>query len=113
MRRIAAALLISFVAGAAFAASPEEVKQKIEKEYAVEVLKVTPAELDGRKVYDVRVMRKDGGDGAFGVATIAVDAETGQLVPAFRHKSSGYSLPDQVAGDPRQIFVPSRGSTWR
>lgn len=113
MRRIAAALLISFAAGAALAASPEEVKQKIEKEYGVEVLKVTPGELDGRKVYEVRVMRKDGGDGAFGVATVAVDAESGQLVPAFRHKSSGYALPDQIAGDPRQIFVPSRGSTWR
>lgn len=113
MRLIAAAFLVFFAAGAACAASPEEVKQRIEKEYGVEVLKVTPADLDGKKVYDIRVMRKDGGNGAFGVSTIAVDAESGKLVPAFRHKPSGYALPDQVAGDPRQIFVPSRGSTWR
>jgi hypothetical protein len=112
MRILASAVLL-LAAGAASAASPEEVKQMIEKQYGVEVLKVTPADLDGRKVYDLRVMRKNGGNGAFGVTTLAVDAETGQLVPAFRHKASGYSVPDAVEGDPRQIFVPSKGSTWR
>jgi hypothetical protein len=112
MRLIAAALL-TLAAGAAAAASPEEVTQKIEKEYGVQVLKVTPADLDGKKVYDVRVMRKNGGNGAFGVTSLAVDADSGELVPAFRHKASGYALPDQVEGNPRQIFVPTHGSTWR
>ena len=111
--RVLASLAIVLAAGAAVAASPDEVKQKLEKEYGVQVLKVTPADLDGKKVYDVRVMRKDGGNGAFGVTSLAVDAETGQLVSAFRHKASGYTTPDNVEGEPRQIFVPSQGSTWR
>jgi hypothetical protein len=113
MRILLATAALLLAAGAASAASPEEVKERIEKQYGVQVLKVTPTDLDGKKVYDLRVMRKDGGNGAFGVTSLAVDAETGQLVPAFRHKASGYALPDAVEGDPRQIFVPSRGSTWR
>lgn len=111
--RLIAAVVLTFAAGAAAAASPDEVKQKIEKEYGVQVLKVTPADMDGKKVYDVRVMRKNGGNGAFGVTSLAVDAESGKLVPVFRHKASGYELPDQVEGDPHQVLVPSRGSTWR
>ena len=111
MRVLAIALL--FAAGAAQAASPDEVKQKIEKAYGVQVLKVSPADLNGKKIYDVRVMRKDGGNGAFGVTTLAVDAETGNLVPAFRHKASGYTMPDEISGDPRQIFVPATGATWK
>jgi Peptidase propeptide and YPEB domain len=111
MRSFAFMLLLA--AGTAQAATPDEVKQTLEKQYGVQVLKVEPADLDGKKVYDVRVMRKDSGNGAFGVTTLTVDAETGKLIPAFRHKASGYTLPDAVAGDPRQIFVPSQGSTWR
>jgi hypothetical protein len=113
MRLIAAAALFVLASSTAMAVSPDEVKQKIEKEYGVQVLKVTPADLDGKKVYDIRVMRKNGGNGAFGITSLAVDAESGDLVPAFRHKASGYELPDQVEGDPRQVLVPSRGSTWR
>jgi hypothetical protein len=112
MRALVAACLI-LLAGAAQAASPDEVKQKIEKTFGVRVLKVTPFDLDGRKAYDVRVMRENDGNGAFGITSLAVDAESGALIPAFRHKASGYALPDAVEGDPRQIFVPSHGSTWR
>jgi Peptidase propeptide and YPEB domain len=113
MRTLALALAL-LAAGAAQAASPDEVKQQIEKAYGVQVLQVTPADLDGKKVYDVRVMRKaDGGNGAFAVTTLAVDAETGKLVPAFRHKASGYTMPDSIEGDPRQIFVPKSGATWK
>jgi ribosomal protein L23 len=111
--RVLATIAVLLAAGAASAATPEEVKQQIEKRYPVQVLKVTPADLDGKKIYDVRVMRKNGGNGAFGVTSLAVDAESGQLVPAFRHKTSGYTIPDAVEGEPRQIFVPSQGSTWR
>jgi len=111
MRALALAILLA--AGAAQAASPEEVKQSLEKTYPVRVLKVAPADLDGKKVYDVRVMRTDTANGGLGVTTLMVDAETGKLVPAFRHKASGYTLPDVVEGDPRQIFVPSQGATWK
>ena len=108
---LAAALLL--VAGTAQAASPDEVKKKIEGAYRVQVLKVEPAMIDGKKAWSVRVMRKDTANGAFGVSTLAVDAETGDLIPAFRHRASGYSTPAAVEGDPRQVNVPSAGSTWR
>jgi Peptidase propeptide and YPEB domain len=112
MRMIAFGLV--FLAGAAQAASPEEVKQQLEKAYPVQVLKVTPNSDSGKRTYDVRVMQKnDGSNGAFGVTTLVVDAETGELVPIFQHHKSGYTLPDQISGDPRQIHVPRGGSTWR
>jgi hypothetical protein len=95
-------------------ATPETVKQRIEKAYPVQVLRVDPTEVDGRPALAVRVMNKASGqNGGFGVTTLVVDAETGELVPAFRHRVSGYTLPDQVSGDPRQVNVPERGSTWR
>ncbi len=108
------AVAILLAAGAAQAASPDEVKKKIEAAYPVQVLKVEPTDIDGKKAYSVRVMRKGGGgNAAFGVTTLAVDAETGALLPAFRHRASGYRLPDALEGDPRQVHVPAAGSTWR
>jgi hypothetical protein len=111
--RTSLALAVLLAAGAAQAASPDEVKKKIEAAYPVQVLKVEPADIDGKKAYSVRVMRKDGGNAAFGVTTLAVDAETGALLPAFQHRASGYRLPDALEGDPRQVHVPAAGSTWR
>jgi hypothetical protein len=111
--RVVAALALLLAAGAAQAASPEEVKKKIETKYPVQVLKVDTVEIDGRKAYSVRVMRKDGGSGAFGVSTLAADAESGELLSAFRHRASGYTMPESVEGDPRQVTVPRQGSTWR
>jgi hypothetical protein len=108
----AAALLL---AGTAHAVTPDEVKQKIEKAHPVQVLKVEPTDVDGRAAFSVRVMSKDTRtNGGFGVSTLTVDAETGQLIPAFRHQASGYTLPETVSGDPREINVPEQGfKTWR
>jgi hypothetical protein len=109
---LAAALLL---AGTAHAVTPDEVKQKIEKAYAVQVLKVEPTQIEDRAAFAVRVMSKDTRtNGGFGVSTLTVDAESGQLIPAFRHQASGYTLPETVSGDPHQINVPEHGfKTWR
>lgn len=90
---VAGALVAGWMmaAAAALAAmSADEVKTRIEKEYGVQVLKVTPVERDGAKSYAVTVMNP-GGDfnTAFMVTTLEVDAETGRLVPQFRHLESG------------------------
>ena len=114
MLRLALPLLLA--AGAAQAAmQPDEIKKQLEGAYPVQVLRVEPADIDGKPAFAVRVMNKAAGqNGAFGVTTLAVDAETGKLLPAFRHKASGYALPDAVEGDPRQVNVPEQGfKTWR
>jgi hypothetical protein len=118
MRRIAilaAVLALAGVSAAQAGVTPDEVKQLLEKAYPVQVLKVAPTEVDGKPGFAVRVMSNDtSGNGGFGVSTLTVDAETGQLVPAFRHQTSGYTLPETVSGDPRQVNVPEDGSkTWR
>ena len=111
-----AALAFVLVAGAAQAAmSSDEIKKTIEAAYPVQVLKIEPTDVDGKPAFAVRVMNKASGqNGAFGVTTLTVDADTGKLLPVFRHKASGYALPDAIEGDPRQINVPAQGSkTWR
>jgi hypothetical protein len=119
MRRIAILVLALGLGAAAGVAradvTPDEVKQRLEKAYPVQVLKVEPTQIDGKPGFAVRVMSNDtSGNGGFGVSTLTVDAETGQLVPAFRHQTSGYILPETVSGDPRQVNVPEHGfKTWR
>jgi len=94
---IAAGLALSPTAGAA-ELSAAEVGQQIAKTYPVNVLSVRDIEVDGRIAYAVTVMTKGGNfDDAFQVNTIIVDADTGKLIPVFRHRDSGYILPD--AGD--------------
>ena len=81
----------------------DQVKAKIAKEFGVKVLKVRPSNADGRKVFVVTVMNP-GGDfnEAFQVSTIAVDVETGELVPGFRHRASGLD-PNQAPS-----YVPNQ-----
>jgi hypothetical protein len=111
---LTAALLLA-TAGAAAAATPDEVKKQIESAYPVQVLKVQPTEIDGRQAYAVRVMNKEvTQNGGLGIATLLVDAESGRPIPAFRHEVSGYTLPADTDEEPRQIFVPREGDkTWR
>lgn len=92
-RLLAAALAVAGVIAAApagAAMSADEVKSRIEKEYGVQVLKVTPVEREGAVSYAVTVMNR-GGDfnTAFMVTTLEVDAESGELVRQFRHLESG------------------------
>jgi hypothetical protein len=115
----AAALLsaaLAFPAPAIAAMTADQVKAKIAKDFGVKVLKVRPGKVDSRKVYLVTMMNR-GGDfnEAFQVNTIIVDAETGQLVPRFRHRASGHD-PNEA-----RSFAPNRqptgalreGFTWR
>ena len=103
--------------GAQAAQSEEQVTAQIEEAYAVKVLRVEPAEIDSRPVWMVTVMN-DGGtsNAAFQVTTLAVDRESGELVPAFRHLESGYSLPPGANPLTGEKVAPSRariGRDWR
>ncbi len=94
---LAAGLALSPAAGAA-ELSAAEVGQRIAQAYPVKVLGVRTIEFDGKTAYAVTVMIKGGNfDDAFQVNTIVVDADTGKPIPVFRHRDSGYILPD--AGD--------------
>ena len=70
--------------------NPDELKQQIEQTYPVCVLGIRAIKADVKTAYTVTVMIR-GGDSndAFQVTTLAVDAATGMLVPAFRHGPSG------------------------
>ena len=109
---VVAALLAS---GARAGVTSDEVKKQLEGALPVQVLRVQSGEVDGKPAFLVRVMKKTpGGSDAFSVTTLAVDGETGQLIPAFRHRASGYVLPDDPGSEPKEILVPENGgNTWR
>ena len=98
---LAFGLLVALLPQTALAAVSEaEAARQLEQAYGVKALKVRAGDVGGRAVWLVTVM-KPGSDSnaAFQVNTLAVDQETGELVPAFRHGTSGYEL----AGDgPRE-----------
>ncbi len=72
------------------AMSEDQVRTAIERDYGVQVLRVSPGMADGRNVFMVTVMNPAGDfNEAFQVNTLVVDAETGRLVPQFRHLPSG------------------------
>ena len=86
---VGASVLLASPAGAEM--SVDAVKQKIEADYAVTVLRVKPMADDGRRVFAVTIMNP-GGDfnEAFQVITIVVDAETGDLVLQYRQRAGGH-----------------------
>jgi hypothetical protein len=90
--------------------------QMIEQTFDVEVLRARAGQIDGRAVWLLTVMNR-GGDfnAAFQVNTLAVDQETGKLVPAFRHRESGYDLPGAGSRDDKVGLRPDavRSRTWR
>ena len=117
-------LLAGAVAAPAFAqAAPaskpaDEVKGIVEQTYNVQVLRVTPAELeDGTAVYKVAAMKPGtAGNAAYMVNTLTVDAATGLALPAFRHHAAGYSLPNGGSYEPNRTSnnpAVARGHTWR
>lgn len=80
----------------------EAAARQIAERYGVEVLKVQPGESDGRKVWLLTVMQPAGsGNASFQVNHLAVDQESGALVPSFRHRTQGYDLPPAAPGAPR------------
>ncbi len=104
--------------GPAAALSQEEAERKVAEDFGVEVLaKHTRAgEIEGRAVWFLTVMNPGGTfNDAFQVNTLAVDQETGELVPAFRHRASGYDLPGAASLDDQTGVRPDMSGSrpWR
>ena len=98
------------------AVSESEAVDRLEASYGVRALKVRAGEIDGRKVWLVTVMNPGGdSNAAFQVNTLAVDKETGELVPSFRHRTSGYVLPEAARRDDKFGRRPEamRSRIWR
>lgn len=116
-------LVPALVLAVGFAVSPARAQvsdsaaaQEVARTFGVEVLRVAAGEVDGTKVWLITVMNPPGDDNAaFQVNTLAVDQRTGALVPAFRHRSSGYDLPAAESRGDRVGRRPdaARGQTWR
>lgn len=115
---LSGALLLGLLAvstGAA-AISEDEAARQIADRFSVRVLDVKPGKLDGQDVWLVTVMKEGGNrNDAFQVSRLAVDRESGALVPSFRHHESGYELPErQVVTDPTDVRPDAmRSGTWR
>lgn len=77
--------------------SAQEARASVEKQFGVKVLKITNTRIAGKTVYLLTIM-SPGGDtnSAYQVNRLAVDPDTGRLVPGFRHRRSGY---DYAEGD--------------
>jgi hypothetical protein len=110
-------LLAGVLWGAAALAqvSDEEAKRQVEEAYGVEVLAVSPGEIDERAVWLLTVMVPGGNsNSAFMVSRLAVDQETGELVPSFRHRASGYDVPGGLRDDKSGLRPDTaRGGAWR
>jgi len=86
-------LMIVGTAEARAAMSPAEIAAKIERRFGVSVLKVAPAALPEKGTLAVTVMNPPGAfNEAFQVNTIAVDANTGELVPVYRQTDNGLRM---------------------
>lgn len=114
---LAMAVIVSTVpAPAAAAAAMADAVRMVEEAFDVEVLRARAGEIDGRRVWLLTVMNR-GGDfnAAFQVNTLAVDQETGKLVPAFRHGPSGHAPSGPDPRDDKVGLRPdaARSGTWR
>ena len=116
-RALATALLASLVfnGNAVAQVSDQEAKRQVEESYDVEVLRVREGEIDGRGVWLVTVMLPPGDfNSAFMVSSLAIDRETGDLVPSFRHRESGYDLPGGLRVDKDGLRPDAvRSRAWR
>lgn len=98
------------------AVSGDAAARNLEAAYGVRALKVRPGEVGGRTVWLVTVMNPAGdSNAAFQVNTLAVDQETGELVPSFRHGTSGFKLlSDGPRGDKVGLRPEAvRSRAWR
>jgi hypothetical protein len=116
-RLLAAALAagLTLAAGAQAAMTEDQVKVAIERDFGVRVLRIVSGTADGRGVFLVTVMNPGGEfNEAFQVTRLVVDAETGKLVPQFRHGASGHSFSNADTRVPnRQLPDAVRDRTWR
>lgn len=114
---VAVALGLALLAPGAWAAMSEaEITRSLEEAYDVKVLRVTQVEREGGSAYRVTIMNA-GGDfnEAYQVNTIMVDAETGKLIPQFRHGASGYqqNAAPQLVPDKQSTDAAESGFVWR
>jgi hypothetical protein len=113
---LAATVLLGGLSPALAEVGRDEAAQDIAERYGVEVLKVREGEVDGVPAWLVTVMFPGGNfNSAFQVQTLAVDKQSGDLIPAFRHGTSGYQLPDRFSGSPRSGSDPTQMNRgiWR
>ncbi len=74
--------------------SVQQISADIAQRYKAQVLRVTLMDGGGKPAYAVTVMSPGGDyDDAFRVVTLVVDGATGELIPQFRHRTSGYDVP--------------------
>ena len=112
----AALLTGSLLCGNAVAqVTDQQTKRQVEDSYDVEVLRVRESEIDGRAIWLVTFMVPPGdSNDAFMVTSLAIDQQTGNLVPAFRHRASGYELPGGLRSDRAGLRPEAmRIGTWR
>ncbi len=84
--------------------------------YGVQVLKVRSGEIGGKRVYLLTVMNPKGDfNEAFQVNTVAVAADTGNLIAGFRHRVSGYDANQAPSFKPNlnSADTLSWGFIWR
>ena len=114
---IVGALLAGLLSAEARAAvSSDEAGAMVAKKYSVQVLRVRAGLVDTIPVWLVTVMKAGGNSNdAFQVTILAVDQDSGELVPAFRHGTTGYELPSAGDRDTRIELRPdaSRSGAWR
>lgn len=113
---LAAGLVVTALSNPAAAISSEDAGRKVAEEFSVTVLRVRAGVLDDTPVWLVTVMKAGGNrNDAFQVTTLAVDQESGELVPSFRHGASGYTLPEVQGRSTRIEQRPDamRSGPWR
>lgn len=100
---------------ASAAVSEAEAVKLIEATYDVEVLRVRAQRIEDRWAWMLTVMYR-GGDfnTAFQVNTLAMDQETGELLPAVRHGPSGYQPSEGARRDDKVGVRPDaiRSRVW-
>jgi hypothetical protein len=98
MRTILAIAAALILAAPAAALEPDAVRAGIESRFPVEVLRLDPAEHDGRAVYVATVMVRAGDyNDALSVSRLMVDAASGALVPQTAAALAGIA-PDHRPG---------------
>lgn len=98
------------------ATTADQAGKQVAKSFGVQVLKVRPGKIDGRKVFLVTVMNPKGDfNEAFQVSTLVVDAATGKLVSGFRHRPSGQDANQAPSYIPNRQKSESlrEGFVWR
>ncbi len=108
--RLHAALWALVVAAIGLGADPasaqrltaEAAARQVAETYGVEALRVREMrQEDGSLAYAVTVMTPGGdSNNAFAVTTLLVDAQTGALIPQFRHTPTGHEFSDAPSNVP-------------